>query len=83
MGEALHAGLFGDSGLDSGGYSYDQGHLYGWAKVQGGAHLLGKHYFRGFYRLGSADGCGLHGAPMGIVGERRKSGPVASAGRFY
>jgi hypothetical protein len=36
----------------------------GLAKVQGGAHLLSKHYFRGFYRLSGAVGCGLHGASI-------------------
>jgi len=74
----LHAGLFGDSGLDGGGYFYDQRHLCCRAEVQSGAHLLGIHYFRGFYRLSGAVGCGPHGAPLGIVDERRKGGPVAS-----
>ena len=54
-----------DSGLDGGGDFYDQGHLWSGAKVQGGAHLLSKHHFCGFYRLGGAVGGGLHGVPLG------------------
>ena len=68
--------LFGDSGLDGGCDFYDQGHLCGRAKIQGGAHLLSKHYFRGFYRLGGAVRSSRRAAR--IVGERRKGAPVAS-----
>jgi hypothetical protein len=70
--------LFGDSGLDRSADRCDQGHFCRRAQVQGGTHLLRKHYFRGFYRLGGAVGCGLHDAPPGIVGERRKDAPAAS-----
>ena len=83
----MHAGLFGDSGLDGGGYFYDQRHLCCRAEVQSGAHLLGIHYFRGFYRLSGAVGCGPHGAPLERipirVGERTRFLELSRITHFF
>jgi hypothetical protein len=50
------------------------------AQLQSGARFVSKHFSRRFYRLGSAIGRGLHGAAVGIIGERSRSGHVAGYG---
>jgi hypothetical protein len=68
--------FFCDSSLDGGGDLYDQGHLCGRAEAQSGAHLVSKHYFRRFYRLGGTVGSGLHEAPF--VDQQRRETTLAS-----
>ena len=38
-----------------------------WAEVQSGTRFLSEHYFRRFYRVGSAVGRCFHGAVHGLV----------------
>jgi hypothetical protein len=54
---------------DGGGDFYDQAHFCRWAEVQSGTRFLSEHYFRRFYRVGSAVGRCFHGAVHGLVSE--------------
>jgi hypothetical protein len=62
--------LFSDGGLDRIGDRRDQGHPCSRAEVQFGAHFLSKDFLRRFYCLNGTVSCGLHGAPLGIIGGR-------------